>query len=153
MHGAVSLRCERSISVPLPHACQAHFACVCCHQEGRRQVQAVLPVAVAGVMATLRGVPGMTARDKDGLAYINVQVLQFSSWKRAVLVWKHIDRFSLQTCSVWRVLPRHTSAMPLKVSDTEHYFEMHGIATQRSAKAILTGGGHCCQLAGYTWLH
>lgn len=50
---------------------------MCCHQEGRRQVQAVLPVAVAAVMATLRGVLGTAARDKDGFAFINVKVLQF----------------------------------------------------------------------------
>ena len=48
-----------------------------------------------------------------------------------MLVLKHIERFFLQTCSIWRVLPRCTSAMPLKLSDTVHYLEIHGVTTQR----------------------
>ena len=63
---------------------------MCRHQEGRRQVQAVLPVAVAAVMATLRGVLGTAARDKGGDTFINVEVLQFSR-NRAMFVLKHIE--------------------------------------------------------------
>ena len=37
----------------------------CCHQEGLERVQAVLPTAVAAVMAALRVIPGVAARVKS----------------------------------------------------------------------------------------
>ncbi len=54
----------------------------CCHQEGRERVQAVLPTAVAAVMAALRVIPGVAAPAKFSFAATNIQVLH-SLWNKS----------------------------------------------------------------------
>ena len=54
----------------------------CCPQEGRERVQAVLPTAVAAVMAALRVIPGVAAPARFSFSGTDIQVLH-SFWNNS----------------------------------------------------------------------